>query len=161
MLTNQIQQLDQYKVETIKETFEVVNQNFKSIFETLLPGATAKLTFVDMSQIDEGVTMQVAFNNIWKTSLGELSGGQRSLLALSLTLSLLKFKPAPLYILDEIDAALDASHTQNMGQMIKKHFPQSQFIIVSLKEGMFSNANVLYRTEFTDGGSQVKRYVSK
>ena len=114
-----------------------------------------------MSQIDEGVTMKVAFNNIWKTSLGELSGGQRSLLALSLTLSLLKFKPAPLYILDEIDAALDASHTQNMGQMIKKHFPQSQFIIVSLKEGMFSNANVLYRTEFTDGGSQVKRYVSK
>ena len=50
-------------------------------------------------------------------SLSELSGGQRSLLALSLILALLLFKPAPMYILDEIDAALDLSHTQNIGNM--------------------------------------------
>ena len=46
----------------------------------------------------------------------------RSLVALSLILSLLLFKPAPLYILDEVDAALDLSHTQNIGQMLKTHF---------------------------------------
>ena len=46
-----------------------------------------------------------------------------------------RFKPAPLYILDEVDAALDLNHTQNIGRMIKQHFPQSQFIIVSLKVG--------------------------
>jgi structural maintenance of chromosome 2 len=67
--------------------------------------------------------------------LTELSGGQRSLLALSLILSLLLFKPAPMYILDEIDSALDVSHTQNIGRMLKQHFKNSQFIIVSLKEG--------------------------
>lgn len=50
-----------------------------------------------------------------------------------------------MYILDEIDAALDLSHTQNIGQMIKNHFSQSQFIVVSLKEGMFNNANVVFR----------------
>ena len=55
-----------------------------------------------------------------------MSGGQRSLVALSLILALLRYKPAPLYILDEVDAALDSSHTQNIGLMIKKHFQNSQ-----------------------------------
>ena len=50
----------------------------------------------------------------------------RSLVALSLILSLLLFKPAPLYILDEVDAALDLSHTQNIGQMLRTHFKKSQ-----------------------------------
>jgi ABC-type iron transport system FetAB ATPase subunit len=50
----------------------------------------------------------------------------RSLVALSLILSLLLFNPAPLYILDEVDAALDLSHTQNIGQMLKTHFRHSQ-----------------------------------
>lgn len=83
----------------------------------------------------------------------------RSLLALSLVLALLLFKPAPIYILDEVDAALDLNHTQNIGRMIKAHFPQSQFIVVSLKEGMFNNANVLFRTKFVDGVSTVTRTV--
>lgn len=52
--------------------------------------------------------------------------GQRSLVALSLVLAMLKFKPAPIYILDEVDAALDLSHTQNIGAMIKTHFKESQ-----------------------------------
>ena len=66
--------------------------------------------------------LQVAFGGKWKDSLSELSGGQRSLVALSLILALLLFKPAPLYILDEVDSALDLSHTQNIGQMLKDHF---------------------------------------
>ncbi len=48
--------------------------------------------------------MKVAFGGVWKQSLSELSGGQRSLLALSLVLALLLFKPAPLYILDEVSS---------------------------------------------------------
>lgn len=62
-----------------------------------------------------------------------------------------------MYILDEIDAALDLSHTQNIGQMLRTHFAKSQFIIVSLKEGMFNNANVLFKTKFVDGVSTVTR----
>jgi len=103
--------------------------------------------------------VQVAFNGVWKESLTELSGGQRSLLALSLILSLLLFKPAPMYILDEVDAALDLSHTQNIGMMLRTHFSASQFIVVSLKEGMFNNANVIFRTRFVDGVSAVTRTV--
>ena len=102
--------------------------------------------------------MRVAFGGVWKESLTELSGGQRSLLALSLVLALCRFKPAPIYILDEVDAALDLNHTQNIGAMIRKHFPESQFVVVSLKEGMFNNANVLFRTRFVDGVSTVARH---
>ena len=98
---------------------------------------------------------------MWKESLSELSGGQRSLIALSLILSLLLFKPAPLYILDEIDAALDLSQTQNIGVMLQTHFKHSQFIVVSLKEGMFNNANILFKTKFVDGVSTVTRQIQK
>lgn len=70
--------------------------------------------------------VNIAFGGLWKESLGELSGGQRSLVALSLILAMLLFKPAPLYILDEVDAALDLSHTQNIGVMLKRHFKTSQ-----------------------------------
>ncbi len=87
-----------------------------------------------------------------------LSFHSRSLVALSLILALLLFKPAPIYILDEVDAALDLSHTQNIGQMLRSHFKHSQFIVVSLKDGMFNNANVLYKTKFIDGVSTVTRY---
>jgi hypothetical protein len=54
-------------------------------------------------------------------------------------MALLQFKPAPMYILDEVDAALDLSHTQNIGRLIKTRFKGSQFIVVSLKDGMFQS----------------------
>jgi structural maintenance of chromosome 2 len=93
---------------------------------------------------------------VWKQSLTELSGGQRSLIALSLILALLQYSPAPMYILDEVDAALDLSHTQNIGRLIKTRFKGSQFIVVSLKDGMFQNANKIFKTRFQDGTSVVQ-----
>lgn len=155
-----IEELDEKKKETLKVTWAKVNSDFGSIFSTLLPGTMAKLEPPEGCSFLDGLEVRVAFGSVWKQSLSELSGGQRSLLALSLILALLLFKPAPLYILDEVDAALDLSHTQNIGRMIKSHFPHSQFIVVSLKEGMFNNANVLFRTKFVDGVSTVQRTVT-
>ncbi|KAL8049884.1 hypothetical protein ABFX02_06G048100 [Erythranthe guttata] len=155
-----IEELDEKKKETLKVTWTKVNKDFGSIFSTLLPGTMAKLEPPEGGSFLDGLEVRVAFGSVWKQSLSELSGGQRSLLALSLILALLLFKPAPLYILDEVDAALDLSHTQNIGRMIKTHFPHSQFIVVSLKEGMFNNANVLFRTKFVDGVSTVQRTVT-
>ncbi|XP_019093594.1 PREDICTED: structural maintenance of chromosomes protein 2-1-like [Camelina sativa] len=160
-ITKVIEELDEKKKETLKVTWVKVNQDFGSIFSTLLPGTMAKLEPPESGNFLDGLEARVAFGKVWKQSLSELSGGQRSLLALSLILALLLFKPAPLYILDEVDAALDLSHTQNIGRMIKAHFPHSQFIVVSLKEGMFNNANVLFRTKFVDGVSTVQRTVTK
>jgi structural maintenance of chromosome 2 len=154
-----IEELDVKKKSELERTWKKVNKDFGSIFSTLLPGASAKLEPPGGMKAWEGLEVKVAFGDTWKESLSELSGGQRSLLALSLILSLLLFKPAPMYILDEVDAALDLSHTQNIGNMLKTHFSQSQFIVVSLKEGMFNNANVIFRTKFTDGVSAVTRTI--
>ena len=126
-----IEELDIKKIQSLHRTFEQVNRDFSSIFSMLLPGANAKLQPVVPESVMDGLEVKVAFNNVWKEGLTELSGGQRSLLALSLILSLLLFKPAPMYILDEVDAALDLSHTQNIGLMLRTHFASSQFIVVS------------------------------
>jgi structural maintenance of chromosome 2 len=154
-----IEELDVKKKSELQRTWRKVNKDFGSIFSTLLPGASAKLEPPEGMEAWEGLEVKVAFGEVWKESLSELSGGQRSLLALSLILSLLLFKPAPMYILDEVDAALDLSHTQNIGNMLRTHFSQSQFIVVSLKEGMFNNANVIFRTKFVDGVSTVNRHL--
>ena len=154
-----IEELDVKKSQALQTTWTRVNRDFGSIFSMLLPGTTAKLEPPEGGSVLDGLEVKVAFNGVWKESLTELSGGQRSLLALSLILSLLLFKPAPMYILDEVDAALDLSHTQNIGMMLRTHFSTSQFIVVSLKEGMFNNANVIFRTRFVDGVSAVARTV--
>ncbi|KAL3066972.1 hypothetical protein OYC64_016840 [Pagothenia borchgrevinki] len=152
-----IEELDQKKNEALSVAWQKVNKDFGSIFSTLLPGATAKLAPAQSGGVLEGLEFKVALGKTWKENLTELSGGQRSLVALSLILAMLLFKPAPIYILDEVDAALDLSHTQNIGQMLRSHFRHSQFVVVSLKDGMFTNANVLFKTKFVDGMSAVSR----
>lgn len=152
-----IDKLDEKKLVAVEKTWRKVNQDFGNIFSDLLPGTSAKLEPPEGQSVESGLEIRVAFGGVWKDSLSELSGGQRSLIALSLILAMLRFKPAPMYILDEVDAALDLSHTQNIGRMLQRHFTGSQFIVVSLKEGMFSNANVIFRTKFVNGLSTVKR----
>ncbi|KAI1824195.1 RecF/RecN/SMC N terminal domain-containing protein [Xylaria intraflava] len=149
--------LDDYKKKALLQTWEKVNEDFGQIFSELLPGGSfAKLDPPEGKTINEGLEVKVCLGKVWKQSLTELSGGQRSLVALSLIMALLQFKPAPMYILDEVDAALDLSHTQNIGRLIKTRFKGSQFIVVSLKDGMFQNANRIFRTRFSEGTSMVQ-----
>lgn len=165
--------LDEYKKKALQETWQKVNGDFGQIFAELLPGSFAKLDPPEGKTINEGLEVKVCLGKVWKQSLTELSGGQRyvsifleeigawltlnrSLIALSLIMALLQFKPAPMYILDEVDAALDLSHTQNIGRLIKTRFKGSQFIVVSLKDGMFQNANRIFRTRFSEGTSVVQ-----
>lgn len=110
-----MEDLDIKKKEALEKCYMAVNKNLGKIFSTFLPGTNAKVQQIVGKDLSEGLELSVAFNNVWKSSLTELSGGQRSLLALSFLLSLLLYKPAPFYILDEIDAALDLSHTENIG----------------------------------------------
>lgn len=151
-----IQSLDKYKKEALHKTWQKVTGDFGSIFAELLPGSFAKLEPPEGKEVSDGLEVKVSLGKVWKQSLNELSGGQRSLIALSLIMALLQFKPAPMYILDEVDAALDLSHTQNIGRLIKTRFKGSQFIVVSLKDGMFQNANRIFKTRFVDGTSVVQ-----
>eukprot|EP00937_MAST-01D_sp_MAST-1D-sp2_P000195 g195.t1 len=159
LIEETIVELDVRKKQTLEQTWKKVNKDFGSIFSCLLPGAQAKLEPEEGKTVFDGLEVRIAFGGAWKESLVELSGGQRALLALSLVLSLLLYKPAPMYILDEVDAALDLSHTQNVGLMLKKNFSTSQFIVVSHKEGMFSNANVMFRTKLDHGVSTITRSI--
>ena len=152
-----IEELDKKRKEALEKVFSLTSDSLNKIYKTLLPGTMAKLEQIDKYDLMKGVHLRVAFNGVWKQSLAELSGGQSSLLALSLILALLRYKPAPIYIFDEIDAALDLSHTANLGIMLKQEFPESQFVVISLKDGMFSNANVLYKVSYVDGSSKVER----
>ncbi|KAG0153939.1 hypothetical protein PDIDSM_1318 [Penicillium digitatum] len=151
-----IMNLNEYKKEALHKTWVKVNGDFGQIFNELLPGSFAKLDPPEGKDITDGLEVKVSLGKVWKQSLTELSGGQRSLIALSLIMALLQFKPAPMYILDEVDAALDLSHTQNIGRLIKTRFKGSQFIVVSLKDGMFQNANRIFRTRFSEGTSIVQ-----
>lgn len=154
-IENTVAKLNGYKRDTLNNTYKKVSVDFGNIFSDLLPGSFAKLVPIDDNDVTKGLEVKVKLGTVWKESLVELSGGQRSLVALSLIMALLQFKPAPMYILDEVDAALDLSHTQNIGHLIKTRFKGSQFIVVSLKEGMFTNANRVFRTRFQDGTSMV------
>lgn len=154
-IENTIAKLNEYKRKTLDSTYRKVSEDFGNIFADLLPGSFAKLVPVLPMDVTKGLEVKVKLGPVWKESLVELSGGQRSLIALSLIMAFLHFKPAPMYILDEVDAALDLSHTQNIGHLIKTRFKGAQFIVVSLKEGMFTNANRVFRTRFQDGTSIV------
>lgn len=88
-----ITELDEKKRAALEATWRKVGKDFGSIFSTLLPGTSAKLEPPeDAGSFMDGLEVRVAFGGVWKQSLTELSGGQRSLLALSLILALLLFK---------------------------------------------------------------------
>lgn len=94
-----IETLDEKKNAAVIETYKKVSKDLGNIFSTLLKGTDAALKPVEGGTILDGLEIKVAFGGVWKESLSELSGGQKSLLSLSLILALLLFKPAPMYIL--------------------------------------------------------------
>ncbi|GHJ85021.1 hypothetical protein NliqN6_1423 [Naganishia liquefaciens] len=160
-LVGTIEELDRYKRDALMKTWKSVNDDFGLIFSELLPGNFAKLEVPEGKDITQGLEVKVRLGQVWKQSLTELSGGQRSLIALSLIMAISRFKPAPIYIFDEIDAALDLNMTSNLGRLFGTRFKGTQFIIVSLKEGLFTGANVLFKARFRDGTSIVERVANR
>lgn len=154
-LEESMETLNDRRRETIDKVWRQVSKDFGMIFGDLLPHSSCELIPVGDQPIQNGFLLRVRLGSTWKEGLTELSGGQRSLVALALILALLKYHPAPVYILDEVDAALDVHHTRNIGHIIKTRFQNAQFIVVSLKDDMFTNANRIYQTRFIDGTSTV------
>nr|UXY88235.1 60S ribosomal protein L7 [Cryptomonas curvata] len=154
-----IEKLEIKKKRVIEKSLKKINQIFQSIFANLLPGFSAKIVSIkSKDNFLKGLDFRMFMQRTKKKNISELSGGQTSLLALSFIFSLLIFKPSPFYILDEIDAALDFYHTQNVGKIIKNYFSISQFIVVTLKQGLILNSNVIFRIKLNEGYSTVFRY---
>jgi structural maintenance of chromosome 2 len=163
MIQEIINILDFKKNKIISQILRKINCAFQLIFSTFFPDLIAKLvTIRNKQRILLGIKFKIFFHHRKsKKTISEFSGGQKSILALSFIFSLLISKPVPFYILDEIDAALDLTHTHNIGKMIIKYFPMSQFIIVSLKNGIILSAKIIFKIKIDHGKSLIIRLDNK
>merc|ERR1712167_37488 len=124
--------------------FTLVTQKLKEMFQILTLGGDAELELVDrLNPFSEGVEFSVRPKNKTYKRISNLSGGEKTLASLALVFALHHFKPSPLYIMDEIDAALDFQNVSIVANYIKEKTKDTQFIIISLRNNMFDLANRL------------------
>ncbi|WVO12564.1 hypothetical protein L204_100168 [Cryptococcus depauperatus] len=166
-----IETLDQRKDEAIERTFKQVSKYFEEVFEQLAPLGQGKLVmqkrmdgFMDddseesqeqnreKSDIDNytGVSIRVSFNSKHDEGqrIQQLSGGQKSLVALALVFAIQKCDPAPFYLFDEIDANLDAQYRTAVASMIHNLSSDAQFITTTFKSEMLAQADKFYGVFF-------------
>ena len=126
------------------EGFNIINSKLIEMYRLLTKGGDAELELADsLDPFNEGITFSVRPNKkSWK-SMSNLSGGEKTLSSLSLIFALHHYKPSPLYVMDEIDAALDFRNVSVIADYIKERTKDSQFMIISLRNQMFENANEL------------------
>ncbi|KAF9954167.1 Structural maintenance of chromosomes protein 3 [Mortierella alpina] len=172
-----IQTLDQRKDEAIERTFKQVARNFAQVFSKLAPAGVGRLIMqrkmdqtpdVDEDDDDDeheasaidnytGIAIQVSFNSKMDEGLRmqQLSGGQKSLVALTLIFAIQQCDPAPFYLFDEIDANLDAAHRTAVAAMIHSLSEQAQFITTTFRPEMLADADKFYGVTFQNKVSVV------
>ena len=161
-------ELDKKKDEAITRTFKQVQYNFENVFKEVVAteGVSASLRMVknpDTTSDDPyiAVHIEVCFGlGSAVSELGQLSGGQKSLVALALIFAIQRCDPAPFYLFDEIDAALDAEYRTNVANMLKRESKQCQFITATFKNEMLSVADRVLGISFGNKVSRVQ-YITK
>ncbi|KAJ1733006.1 Structural maintenance of chromosomes protein 3 [Coemansia biformis] len=175
-----IEVLDQRKDEAIERTFKQVSKYFGEVFEKLVPAGRGALVMQrrvdqaaaaggdggDMADSDEaagsvdnyiGVSIRVSFNS--KTDEGlrmqQLSGGQKSLVALTLIFAIQRCDPAPFYLFDEIDANLDAVYRTAVADMLHELSRGSQFVTTTFRPEMLVHADKFYGVTFENKVSRI------
>ncbi|ONI44018.1 chromosome segregation protein SMC [Candidatus Epulonipiscioides gigas] len=128
----------------IKE-FKNIANNFETIFKELFGGGVAKLKLTDEKNIlESGIEIIIQPPGKKLQNLSLLSGGERTLTAIALLFSILKLKPSPFCILDEIEAALDEANVLRFIKYLKSLSNNTQFIVITHRKGTMENANTLY-----------------
>lgn len=124
--------------------FSVITMKLKEMYQMLTLGGDAELELVDsLDPFSEGILFSVRPpKKSWK-NIQNLSGGEKTLSSLALVFALHHFKPTPLYVMDEIDAALDFKNVSIVANYIKERTKNAQFIIISLRNNMFELADRL------------------
>lgn len=124
--------------EEFKQGFMVINRKLKEMYRTITMGGDAELEYCDsLDPFLEGIAFSVRPNKkTWKR-ISNLSGGEKTLSSLSLIFALHYYKPSPLYVMDEIDAALDFKNVSIVGNYIKERTKNTQFLIISLRNNMY------------------------
>ncbi|XP_078486613.1 structural maintenance of chromosomes protein 4 [Ciona intestinalis] len=131
--------------------FVVITNKLKEIYQMITLGGDAELEFVDsLDPFSEGINFSVRPpKKSWKT-IRHLSGGEKTLSSLALVFALHYYRPTPLYVMDEIDAALDFKNVTIIAHYIKQRTRNAQFIIISLRNNMFEIADRLVGIYKTD-----------
>ena len=153
-----ISEIEQKKLESFMKTLSEINSIFTKVFNSITKGK-AELVPEDPNNVfSSGLDIAVELPNKRVRNIRGLSGGELSVLAISLIMALSKYTDAVFYVLDEVDAALDAINAGNFSALVKAYSDSSQFIIISHNETTLINADVIYGVTMNDQG--ISRVVS-
>jgi structural maintenance of chromosome 4 len=132
------------RLEMFMDGFGRITLKLKEMYQMITLGGDAELELVDsLDPFSEGIVFSVRPpKKSWK-NISNLSGGEKTLSSLALVFALHHFKPTPLYVMDEIDAALDFKNVSIVAHYIKERTKNAQFVIISLRNNMFELADRL------------------
>jgi len=139
--------------EQFKEQFKLISENFNIVFREMFGGGKAYLKMVDESNVLESgieIIAQPPGKNLQNMML--LSGGERALTAIAILFAILKMKPSPFCILDEIEAALDDANVKRFANYLGEFSDGTQFIVITHRKGTMEAADVMYGVTMQEQG---------
>jgi chromosome segregation protein len=151
-----IQEIDKRKRRTFLRTLEDINKHFSENFMRLLPKGHASLELENHEDpFSAGLDIVIRIAKGKYFDVASLSGGEQTLIALSLLFAIQKHRPYPFYVFDEIDAALDKRNSERLSALIQQNMEKGQYIIVTHNDALISSASVLYGISMQDGVSKL------
>lgn len=154
-----IQKMDDEMITRFKATFETIQHAFTDVFSQLFGGGYAELVLTDPDNyLETGIDIIARPPGKKLKTLELLSGGERALTAIALLFAILRARPVPFVILDEVDAALDEANVDRFATYLKNFSKESQFVVISHRKGTMEEADALYGVTMQESG--VSRFVS-
>jgi chromosome segregation protein len=148
-----IKRINRESRELFLDTFSTVRENFQSLFRKLFGGGKADIMLTDPEDVlESGIEIVARPPGKELRSLSLLSGGEKTMTALSLLFSIFKSRPSPFCLLDEVDAALDEANTERFSLLLQEFVDLSQFIIISHAKRTMAMSNVLYGVTMQEPG---------
>jgi len=148
-----INEIDNYVETEFKKTFYEVNTHFKEIFKKFFRGGEAELILTDPDNLLEtGIEINATPPGKKLSSISLLSGGEKTLTAISLIFAILEIKDTPFCIFDEVEAALDEENVLKFGEYIKEYSDKTDFLIVTHKKETMEYAKSLYGITMEEEG---------
>lgn len=148
-----IDEMDHEMKKRFEQTFTAIRSHFESVFQALFGGGRADLRLTQPDDLlNTGVEIVAQPPGKKLQNLGLLSGGERALTAIALLFSILKVRPVPFCILDEVEAALDEANVYRFAQYLKKYREETQFIVITHRKGTMEEADVLYGVTMQESG---------
>jgi len=151
-----IEDIDKKKRKVFMQTLEELNKLFSRNFSQLSTKGTATLEPVNKEDIFEaGVEMLIKVGKGKYFDTHSLSGGEQSLISLSLIFAIQEYKPYPFYIFDEIDAALDRRNSERLAALLKRYINKGQYIIITHNDSLITESPVIYGVSMQEKISKV------